>query len=193
MSDRIQKIRLPPPPPHQSVQELENTLFAVDRIGTGKIIRDSCSTDSPFTCIETLIVPALEEIGRRWEQGNVSLSRVYMSGRICETIVDTMIPNSDPSRSTYPRIAIAVLEDHHTLGKRIVYSVLRAGGYTVTDYGHGLTVDQLVTRCCAGPYPDPAHISTDIPCRTQDPGCNCRDQKGTPWYPGDCGWCPVPV
>jgi methanogenic corrinoid protein MtbC1 len=55
-----------------------------------------------------------------------------------------MIPDTDPGRRRPPRIAIAVLEDHHTLGKRIVYSVLRSGGYSVTDYGSGLTVDQLV-------------------------------------------------
>lgn len=136
----------PPAAPHPSVEILEKTLLAVDRIGTGRIIRESCSKDLPFSCIETLIVPALEDIGRKWEKGNVSLSQVYMSGRICETIVDTMIPDTDPLRSSHPRIAIAVLEDHHTLGKRIVYSVLRAGGYSVTDYGHGLTVDQLVNN-----------------------------------------------
>ncbi len=146
MSDPVlQKI---PESPHFPllVDELEHTLLAVDQIGTKRIIRDHCKCDSPFTCIETLIVPALEEIGRGWEEGKVSLSQVYMSGRICETIVDAMIPDTDPSRSNSPRVAIAVLEDHHTLGKRIVYSVLRAGGYTVTDYGHGLTVDQLVTN-----------------------------------------------
>ena len=136
--------KIPGPAPHASVGELENSLLAVDRIGTARIIRDSCLKDSPFACIETLIVPALEDIGRKWEQGNVSLSQVYMSGRICETIVDAMVPETDPSRSSHPGIAIAVLEDYHTLGKRIVYSVLRAGGYSVTDYGSGLTVDQLV-------------------------------------------------
>jgi len=43
-------------------------------------------------------------------------------------------------------MAIAVLEDHHTLGKRIVISVLRAGGYEITDYGSGITVDTLVEK-----------------------------------------------
>ncbi len=35
-------------------------------------------------------------------------------------------------------MAIAVLDDYHLLGKRMVYSVLRASGYELTDYG---TVD----------------------------------------------------
>jgi len=31
-------------------------------------------------------------------------------------------------------MAITVLEDYHLLGKRIVYSILRASGYEVLDY-----------------------------------------------------------
>jgi methanogenic corrinoid protein MtbC1 len=119
-------------------------LLAVDRVRAGRIIRDSCTPGSPFSCLETLIVPALESVGRRWENGDVALSQVYMSGRICEEIVDTMLPRGDPRRVDQPAMAIAVLEDHHTLGKRIVTSVLRAGGYEITDYGSGITVDTLV-------------------------------------------------
>ena len=128
----------------QSIADLETALLAIDRIRSSTIIRKTCSSGSPVRCVEALIVPALEEIGSRWERGEASLSQVYMSGRICETIVDTMIPDTDPARTSHPRMAIAVLEDYHALGKRIVYSVLRAGGFSVTDYGTGLTVDQLV-------------------------------------------------
>lgn len=126
--------------------DLENALVSVDRNRAGKIVRESCKSGSPAVCLETLIVPALEEIGRRWERGEVALSQVYMSGRICEEIVDMMLPPGDPQRINQPRIAIAVLEDHHSLGKRIVTSVLRAGGYGVTDYGPGVSVDRLVEQ-----------------------------------------------
>jgi methanogenic corrinoid protein MtbC1 len=126
--------------------EMETALLLVDRVKAGRIVRDSCTAGSPFTCLETLIVPALEDVGRRWEAGDVALSQVYMSGRICEEIVDSMLPSGDPRRVDQPKMAIAVLEDHHTLGKRIVLSVLRAGGYELTDYGHGVSVDQLVEQ-----------------------------------------------
>ena len=41
--------------------------------------------------MEKLVVPALERIGAGWEQGRVALSQVYMSGRICEELVDTLL------------------------------------------------------------------------------------------------------
>jgi methanogenic corrinoid protein MtbC1 len=136
----------PDAPVSTHLAEMENALLAVDRVRAGKIVRDSCTPGSPFACLETLVVPALENVGRRWEAGDVALSQVYMSGRICEEIVDSMLPPGDSRRVDLPKMAIAVLEDHHTLGKRIVISVLRAGGYEVTDYGHGVTVDNLVAQ-----------------------------------------------
>ncbi len=130
--------------------EMQNALLLVDRVKAGRIVRETCREGSPFTCLETLVVPALEEVGRRWERGEVALSQVYMSGRICEEIVDTMLPPGDPGRVGLPPMAIVVLEDHHTLGKRIVLSALRAGGYEVADFGSGLSVDQLVERTVQG-------------------------------------------
>lgn len=38
-----------------------------------------------------------------------------------------------------------VLEDYHLLGKRIVYSVLRAAGYQLKDYGQ-MNAEELVKR-----------------------------------------------
>ncbi|MDV2482530.1 cobalamin-binding protein [Methanoculleus sp. Wushi-C6] len=131
-------------PLSSSGDELKEALLGVDRMRAGKIIRDACAAGSPVDCIEGLIIPVLEEIGRDWEQGQVALSQVYISGRICEEVVNTMLPPGSPSRRHRPKIAIAVLEDHHTLGKQIILAVLRAGGYEVIDYGSGVTVDSLV-------------------------------------------------
>jgi methanogenic corrinoid protein MtbC1 len=123
---------------------MQNALLAVDRVHAGRIAKESCKSGAPFVCLETLVIPALEEVGRLWESGDIALSQVYMSGRICEEIVDTMLPAGDPRRIDQPKMAIAVLEDHHTLGKRIVVSVLRAGGYEITDYGSGVRAEDLV-------------------------------------------------
>jgi methanogenic corrinoid protein MtbC1 len=126
------------------VLELETSLLAVNRIEAKKIVKESCTQESAVHCIETLIVPALDHIGKGWENGTVALSQVYMSGRLCEDMVDLMLPAGDNRRVIQPKIAIAALLDHHNLGKRIVYSIIRAGGYDVIDYGHGISVDNLV-------------------------------------------------
>jgi methanogenic corrinoid protein MtbC1 len=125
------------------VSEFIQALLALDRVRVAGLINRVQSSGKPLDCIDQLIVPALEQIGTAWEQGTVALSQVYMSGRICEELVERLLPLGEPVRVEHPRIAIAVLNDHHLLGKRIVYSILRAAGYVLRDYGQ-VNVGRLV-------------------------------------------------
>ena len=130
----------------KSINELEARLLAIDKIGATIIIKNETEKSSPFTCIENIVVPALQNIGLKWEIGKASLSQVYMSGKICENIIDSIIIDHGGLPEHSSRLGMAVLEDHHTLGKRIVISILKSGGHSVKDYGHGLTVNQLAKK-----------------------------------------------
>jgi len=69
-----------------------------------------------------------------------------MSGIICEELLSTLLPQKDLSQENFPPMAIVTFEDYHVLGKRIVLSILRAGGFTISDYGAGIQVDKLVEK-----------------------------------------------
>lgn len=103
---------------------------------------------APGQRVEQLVVPALEHIGIGWEQGRVALSQVYMSSRICEELVDAVLPRSRLVRQDQPKMAIAVLEDYHLLGKRIIYAALRASGFDLLDYGR-MDLASLMRRVSA--------------------------------------------
>ncbi|WP_417915796.1 cobalamin B12-binding domain-containing protein [Candidatus Electronema sp. JC] len=119
-------------------------LLALDRLGAERLLRKEAQ-DRPLRAVEGLVVPALEEIGRRWERGEAALAEVYMSSRICEELVDQLLPPSSPERISRPKIAIALLDDYHALGKMIVCAALRASGYEVCDCGR-LTAGELAER-----------------------------------------------
>jgi methanogenic corrinoid protein MtbC1 len=125
--------------------EFEQALLSLDRLAARNILLESEDSEPSLQLVEKLVVPALERIGAGWEQGQVALSQVYMSGRICEELVDTLLPSDGLGRKNRPKMAIAVLQDYHLLGKRIVYSVLRASGFELLDYGR-VDVDDLVRR-----------------------------------------------
>jgi len=129
----------------------EDRLLNLDRTGSEALVREVLATADANAVIEELIAPVLERIGQGWEDGRIALSQVYMSSRICESLLDLAMADqtgkSVATRQT-PRdnaIAIAVLEDHHLLGKRIVASTLRASGWPVVDWGTQ-TVEQMVER-----------------------------------------------
>jgi methanogenic corrinoid protein MtbC1 len=120
-------------------------LLSVDRLAVKEILTRASTAHYPYQFVEGLVVPALEQIGTGWEAGEYSLSQVYMAGRLCEEAVDLLLPATHQARLTQPKMAIAVLEDHHLLGKRIVYSVLRASGFALANYGR-MGVDELANR-----------------------------------------------
>jgi methanogenic corrinoid protein MtbC1 len=130
------------------VQPFGEALEALDRVRAEALFQQALADRPPIEVVEQLVVPALERIGRGWDEGSIALSQVYMSGRFCEELVDRALPPSDPERKHQPRSAIVVLDDYHLLGKRIVYSLLRAGGFELFDYGQ-MRAEALVERAIA--------------------------------------------
>lgn len=126
--------------------EFEEALLSLDRVKAKEIILTQSEEKGAMPTVEDMVVPVLSRIGEGWEKGDLSLAQIYMSGRLCEELIDIILPPVDPERVSQPNMAIAVLEDHHTLGKNIIYPMLRASGFELTDYGHGVSVDELVAQ-----------------------------------------------
>ena len=124
-------------------ERFEKSLLALDRLAAAKLVTETTGQLTAMELVDHVVVPALTRIGDSWERGTIALSQVYMSGRICEELVDRLLPPGNPQRKGQPPMAIAVLEDYHLLGKRIVTAVLRAGGFDLKDYGR-VTVDEVI-------------------------------------------------
>jgi methanogenic corrinoid protein MtbC1 len=128
------------------IVKFESALIKVNRIKAAEVLDKCYHQTSKIDLLEYVVVKSLESIGDKWEKGTVSLSQVYMSSVICENLIEQYLPKFGADLKESPRMAIAVLQDHHALGKRIVYSVLRAGGYRVLDFGQGLSIEKLVRK-----------------------------------------------
>lgn len=128
-------------------RRFEAALIAIDRAGAREVLSEPAADG--VTGLEATVVPALERIGDAWQQGALSLAQLYVAGRIAEEVVAEVAPRPSPRRRPQPRLAMAVLEDHHALGKRLVLSALRAAGYQVSDMGHGLSAAEIAAGCAA--------------------------------------------
>ncbi len=130
-----------------SIDQFESALLNVDRQAAKDILDEAVRIDPQEKIIERLIVRALDNIGKKWETGETALSQVYMSGVICEELIaDFTETQSDSHLQSAPQIAIATFRDHHSLGKRIVLSVLVANGLKTMDYGQGVEAETLVRK-----------------------------------------------
>jgi methanogenic corrinoid protein MtbC1 len=127
------------------IEVFKNALLAMDREQAAEVLRAGAQMQSPLWLLESVMVPALEVMGKEWEEGRTSLSQVYMSGRICEELIERLLPFEDREGRGHPPMALVVLEDYHMLGRRLVSSVLKANRFLHEDYGR-MTVEEVVER-----------------------------------------------
>jgi methanogenic corrinoid protein MtbC1 len=127
------------------IGSFEAALLSLDRLKASEVLEETSGTWSSMEQLKHIVVPALERIGSGWETGRIALTQVYMAGRICEELVEKILPREAPDRKRQPEMAITVLQDYHLLGKRIVLSALRASGYKLKDYGR-MDVNELVQQ-----------------------------------------------
>lgn len=130
-------------------RQLEAALLDLDRDEVRRLIQQGVGPSAPTVAefADQVVAPALRRIGDGWEAGQVALSQVFMAGRLMESaLADNLLP---VHRQGAPRVGIGVLGDHHTLGKNMVATALRLGGYEVIDLGAGLSPRQLVEAAVA--------------------------------------------
>ncbi len=117
------------------VKDFTEALLAVDKSAAEGVLVRAQAMGVSAGDFESIVVEALETIGKDWETGEAALSQVYMSGRICEELMASAITQNEAAVKIPGRCAIAVLNDHHMLGKRIVLSALRLAGFDIDDWG----------------------------------------------------------
>jgi len=128
------------------VLKLQTALLATDRLAAEAVIDDALGELSKLALVEKVVTVTLAAIGDAWYRGEVALSQVYMAGVICEDIIERLMRSQAVPQTVQPKIAIAVLEDQHQLGKRLVSSVVRAAGYGLLDYGAGISAAVLIEK-----------------------------------------------
>ncbi len=126
-------------------EDFTKALLEVDKEKAKRILLETSNVMTPEQTIETVVVSSLESIGKGWERGDYALSQVYMSGRICEELVQILLPTGNNQVKSKPKIAIAMLNDYHSLGKQVVFSTVRAGGIDLMDYGR-VDIDTLIQK-----------------------------------------------
>ena len=121
--------------------EFKNSLLDFDTDKAKNLLSEHISEKKEE--IPILIEEVLSEIGNEWQNGELALSQVYMSGKICEEIVEELFPCNNNNEFSEHKIAIVTFNDFHSLGKKIVMSVLRSVGFSIKDIGQGLNVQNL--------------------------------------------------
>jgi 5-methyltetrahydrofolate--homocysteine methyltransferase len=102
----------------------------------------------PLLVISDVIIPALTEVGRRFQAGEIFLPELMMAGEASERVTKHLEAAIAAQGRTTEPLGVVVLGtvqgDIHDIGKNIVATLLRAHGFRVIDLGRDVAPSAFV-------------------------------------------------
>ncbi len=100
----------------------------------------------PLDLVNDQMVPAMDEVGRRFEANEYFVPELLISARAMKGALD-LIPPLLTARGDQPagRVAIGTVKgDLHDIGKNLVASLLEGGGFEVIDLGVNVPPEKFI-------------------------------------------------
>jgi 5-methyltetrahydrofolate--homocysteine methyltransferase len=105
---------------------------------------------SPMAVIDTLLMPAMGEVGRLFGEGKMFLPQVVRSARVMRRAVDALAPfiasMKSASKPTGRLLLATVRGDVHDIGKNIVGVVASTAGWEVIDLGVMVEAEKIASE-----------------------------------------------
>ena len=112
--------------------------------GIEEAVREALKTRDPIEIINGEFIPALDEIGAKFEKGEVFLPRLIAAAEVVKKGMDVMRAGGDENDSRPDVILATVKGDIHDIGKNIVKMLLRSYGFKVLDLGKDVPESEIV-------------------------------------------------
>lgn len=115
-----------------------------------ELTKQELKTKTPIEIIDGILVPALNEVGKGFEENTIFLPSLLMSAETAGAsfeIIKEHIGNSGEKTEEKGKILIATVEgDIHDIGKNIVKVLLENYGFSVIDMGKDITPEAIVEK-----------------------------------------------
>ncbi|MBE6775517.1 MAG: homocysteine methyltransferase [Ruminococcaceae bacterium] len=103
--------------------------------------------EKPLTVINEYIVPALDKVGKRFEEKTMYLPQLLMSAEAASRAFEAVKELVSASDSGKGKIIVATVKgDIHDIGKNIVRVLLENYGYDVIDMGKDVSPEAIVEK-----------------------------------------------
>lgn len=101
---------------------------------------------APLQLVQEFMVPAMDEVGHRFECGEYFVPELLLSARAMKAALELIRPLLITGGAQFAgRVVIGTVQgDLHDIGKNLVATMLEGGGYDVIDLGVNVTPAQFV-------------------------------------------------
>lgn len=127
---------------------LRHSIVSGRRARAADAVRELLATRDPMDIIDAILIPALDEVGDKFERGTFFLPQLMASAEAAKAGFD-VIREAAPADATATKgeLALATVKgDIHDIGKNIVRMLLENYGYKVYDLGRDVD-PQAVVDC----------------------------------------------
>ena len=102
----------------------------------------------PQALITEKMIPAMDEVGRRFEEGEFFVPELLITGRAMKGALDLLRPLlTAQGIEPIGRVVIGTVKgDLHDIGKGLVASMLEGAGFEVIDLGVDVAADKFVSE-----------------------------------------------
>src|SRR5271165_941517 len=100
----------------------------------------------PMELVTTYMIPAMDEVGKRFECEDYFVPELLLSGRAMKASMELMRPLlAQKGVEPIGRVVIGTVKgDLHDIGKNLVASMLEGGGFEVIDLGADVAPEVFV-------------------------------------------------
>ncbi len=129
------------------LQKLHDAILDGDAKTAATVTREALATGTdPLELVTKYMVPAMDEVGRRFECEEYFVPELLISARAMKGALELIRPIL-AARGDKPvgRVAIGTVKgDLHDIGKNLVGSMLEGGGFEVIDLGADVSPERFV-------------------------------------------------
>jgi methanogenic corrinoid protein MtbC1 len=120
------------------LKDLQKSVLGYDSAAAVSAAKAAIATKmDPLLAIQKGLVPAIEEVGEKFEKMEIYLPELMLAGDAMKSALALLLPLLPKGSSGSKATAVigTVQGDVHEIGKNIVASLMMAGGYNVVDLG----------------------------------------------------------
>ncbi len=128
-------------------EELYEAVLSGNKKAAEEATREALEASvAPQSLIDAAMIPAMEEVGRRFEEDEYFVPELLLSARAMKSALELVNPLlSESGASSKGCIVIGTVQgDLHDIGKNLVSSLLQGAGFDVVDLGTDVSPEVFV-------------------------------------------------
>jgi MerR family transcriptional regulator, light-induced transcriptional regulator len=127
----------------QLIEELLEAIAELDLERAGRVLVQATNSFSPHDLVTTVLAPTLDELGNRWESGDICIASEHAASAMLRTQLGMLLA-AQPVNGKAPVVCTTPAGEQHELGALLAAVLIAMHGRRAIYLGANLPAEQIV-------------------------------------------------